>query len=94
MSSQPASQGTSDVRSVMQPRRPAHAGKIEKARDPRHALIRLIPYLKPFRLALAMVVSFVLIYTILGLIGPYLMGVSIDRFIATQQAAGLAPLQS
>jgi ATP-binding cassette subfamily B multidrug efflux pump len=90
MSSQPASQGTSDVRSVMQPRRPAHAGKIEKARNPRHALIRLIPYLKPFRLALAMVVSFVLIYTILGLIGPYLMGVAIDRFIATQQAAGLA----
>jgi ATP-binding cassette subfamily B multidrug efflux pump len=90
MSSQPASHGTSDVRSAIQPRRPAHAGRIEKARDPHRALIRLIPYVKPFRMALVLVFGLVLLYTVLGLIGPYLMGVAIDRFIATKQAAGLA----
>ncbi len=38
---------------------------------------------------MTLVLVFVLIYTLLGLIGPYLMGVAIDRFIATKQAAGL-----
>jgi ATP-binding cassette subfamily B protein len=75
-------------RSNMQ-RRPADPGKIEKARDPRHALVRLLPYLNPFKLVLILVLVLVLIYTILGLIGPYLMGVAIDQFIATRDAAGL-----
>jgi ATP-binding cassette subfamily B protein len=30
------------------------------------------------------------IYTLLGLVGPYLMGVALDRFIATRDTAGLA----
>jgi len=77
------------VRSVMQPRRPAGVGKIEKARDPRSALVRLIPYLSPFKLGLFGVFAFVLVYTFLGLIGPYLMGVAIDRFISTKQIPGL-----
>ncbi len=33
---------------------------------------------------------FVLVYTLLGLVGPYLMGVAIDRFIGGKDAAGLA----
>ncbi len=90
MSSQSAGHGASDVRTIMQPRRPAAAGKIEKARDPAYALVRLLPYLNPFRTTLAVVFGCVLIYTVLGLIGPYLMGVAIDRFIAARQAAGLA----
>ncbi len=80
---------TGSVRSVMQPRRPAGVGKIEKAKDPRSALARLIPYLKPFKVGLFGVFAFVLIYTFLGLIGPYLMGVAIDRFISTKQIPGL-----
>ena len=75
-------------RSTMQ-RRPAEPGKIEKARDPRHALVRLIPYLNPFKLVLILVLFFVLLYTVLGLFGPYLMGVAIDKFIATKDAPGL-----
>ena len=71
-------------------RRPADPGKIEKARDPRNALMRLLPYLNPFKVVLILVLAFVLIYTVLGLIGPYLMGVAIDKFIATKDAAGLA----
>jgi ATP-binding cassette subfamily B protein len=70
-------------------RRPADPGKIEKARDPRNALARLMPYLNPFRLILMVVFGLVLIYTLLGLIGPYLMGVAIDKFISNKDANGL-----
>ncbi len=73
-------------------RRPADPGKIEKARDPRNALMRLLPYLYPFKVVLILVLVFVLIYTVLGLIGPYLMGVAIDKFIATKDAAGLVKI--
>jgi ATP-binding cassette, subfamily B, multidrug efflux pump len=89
MTMQSSSQDTASVRAVMQPRRPAGVGRIEKAKDPRSALRRLLPYLRPFRLVLAGVFGFVLIYTVLGLIGPYLMGVAIDRFISTKQVSGL-----
>jgi ATP-binding cassette subfamily B multidrug efflux pump len=79
------------VRTSMQ-RRPADPGKIEKARNPRNALLRLLPYLHPFKVVLAVVFVFVLIYIVLGLIGPYLMGVAIDKFIATKDAAGLVKI--
>ncbi len=80
---------TSGARSSLTPRRPAAIGRIEKARDPRSALARLLPYLGPFKVAMAFVLLFVIIYTVLGLIGPYLMGVAIDKFISTKQVAGL-----
>jgi ATP-binding cassette subfamily B multidrug efflux pump len=89
MNMQSSSHDTGNVRAVMQPRRPAGVGKIEKARDPRSALVRLLPYLSPFKLGLIGVFAFVLLYTFLGLIGPYLMGVAIDRFITTKQIPGL-----
>jgi ATP-binding cassette subfamily B multidrug efflux pump len=79
------------VRTSMQ-RRPADPGKIEKARDPRNALTRLLPYLNPFKLLLILVLVFVLIYTLLGLVGPYLMGMAIDKFIATKDAVGLVKI--
>ncbi len=92
MSQQLSSSDTRDVRASMMPRRPAAMSRIEKARDPRHALIRLLPYLSPFKVALIGVLVMVVVYTVLGLIGPYLMGVAIDRFISTKQAAGLVPI--
>ena len=85
-----SSPGSSDVRSVMRPRLPAAVGKIEKARDPRRAMTGLLRYLGPFKVGLVMVLVCVVIYTLLGLVGPYLMGVAIDRFIVTKQLAGLA----
>jgi ATP-binding cassette subfamily B multidrug efflux pump len=94
MSSQPAEQGTGTIRAAIGPRRPAAVGKIEKARDPRHALMRLVLYLRPFKVVLLLVFVAILIYTLLGLVGPYLMGVAIDRFIATKQLAGLARVAS
>ncbi len=82
--------GTSDLRARMTPRAGLRPAVIEKARDPRGALLRLARYLSPFKLALALVFLLVLAYTLLGLVGPYLMGVAIDRFISLRQAAGLA----
>ena len=88
----PTPSDTSSIRASMMPRRPAGVGKIEKARDARHALVRLVPYLRPFWVTLAFVFGLVVLYTLLGLAGPYLMGVAIDRFIATKLIAGLAPI--
>ncbi|HBH96854.1 MAG TPA: multidrug ABC transporter ATP-binding protein, partial [Candidatus Omnitrophica bacterium] len=80
---------TQDIRSSMQ-RRGGRPGKIEKAKDPRLAMGRLLRYLAPYGLSLCLVAGFVLIYSLLGLGGPYLMGVAIDRFIGGKDAAGLA----
>ena len=82
---------TSDVRSMMQ-RRPADPGKIEKARNPLQAMLGLLRYLSPFKVGMILVFVFVVIYTLLGLVGPYLMGVAIDRFIAAKQIAGLVTI--
>jgi ATP-binding cassette subfamily B multidrug efflux pump len=90
MSTQPVGYGAGSVRVTMMQRRPADPGKIEKAKDPRNAILRLAAYLLPFKLQLVMVLIFVLIYTLLGLAGPYLMGRAIDDFITTKQASGLA----
>ncbi|CAN5736410.1 ABC transporter ATP-binding protein [soil metagenome] len=81
-----------EARTAMQARHPIGVGKIEKAKDARHALTRLIPYLNPFRTALSGVFVCVIIYTVLGLLGPYLMGVAIDRYIIPKQAGGLAKI--
>lgn len=92
MSNQPASQGSSDFRSkmqAMQGRGPGRPRTIEKARDPRRALVRLLPYLNPFKFALGLVLFLVLVYIVLGLMGPYLMGVAIDKFIGGKDPAGL-----
>ena len=80
---------TRDVRAGFMPRRPAAVGRIEKAKDPRHALVRLLPYLRPYARVLALVLGLILLYTLLGLLGPYLMGVAIDRHIAPKQLDGL-----
>jgi ATP-binding cassette subfamily B protein len=70
-------------------RGPAVPGKIERARDPRHALLRLLPYLRPFRWALAATAGLVVVYTLLALVGPYLLGRAIDVHIVGGDAPGL-----
>lgn len=70
-------------------RRPSDPGRIVKARNPRNALNRLLPYLQPFKLVLVLILGLVLLYTLLGLIGPYLMGKAIDDYIAAKNTAGL-----
>jgi ATP-binding cassette subfamily B protein len=67
----------------------ARPGKIEKASDPRRALMRLVRYLSPYRAAILLVLFFVLIYTLLGLVEPYLIGVAIDHYITVKKATGM-----
>ncbi len=64
--------------------------KIEKARDVRGTLRRLLGYLRPHSVVLAVAAVLVVASTLLDLLGPYLNGVAIDRFIATRDVPGLA----
>ena len=79
---------TSDVRSSLQSR-PSRLTRMEKARNPRRAMTRLVLYLKPFALPVGLVIGFVLLYSLLGLGGPYLMGVAIDKFIGGKDLPGI-----
>jgi ATP-binding cassette subfamily B protein len=83
---------TSEIRAAMGRGGAMRPGKIEKASDPRRALVRLAMYLSQYRFTLAVVVVFVLAYISLGLVEPYLIGRAIDRYIATRQVAGLSRL--
>jgi ATP-binding cassette subfamily B multidrug efflux pump len=64
-------------------------GMIEKAKNSRQALLRLSTYLRPFTRQLLLVLVFVVIYTLLDLAGPYLMGRAIDQYITNKDIAGL-----
>ncbi len=70
--------------------RPVGATRIEKARDPRTTMVRLTAYLLPWKWSLLAVLLLVLLYTGLGLLGPFLMGVAIDRYIIGKDPVGLA----
>jgi ATP-binding cassette, subfamily B, multidrug efflux pump len=85
-------QNSGDLRARMIRSGPSRPGTIEKAQDPRRALVRLVPYLYPYKRILVVVMLFVILSTLLGLLGPYLMGVAIDQFIATFNVAGLAKI--
>lgn len=63
------------------------AGK--KARNPRKVLRRLLPYLRPEIMNILLVIILVVATTSLDLMGPYLVGVAIDRFIGPGDLAGL-----
>jgi ATP-binding cassette, subfamily B, multidrug efflux pump len=64
-------------------------GRIEKAGNSRQAMQRLFRYLLPFRVKLLIVSFLVVVYSLLGLAGPWLMGVAIDRFIMAKNVSGL-----
>jgi ATP-binding cassette subfamily B multidrug efflux pump len=81
--------GGEGARAALQPAGPRLVGKIEKAKDPRSTIRRLGRQFQPFHRQLALVATFVVIYTLLGLCGPYLMGRAIDRFIVSKSAPGL-----
>lgn len=70
-------------------RGPGHIGRVEKVNDARAALKRLALYLKPHTASLIFVFVLVIVYTALGLVGPYLMGVAIDQYLSTADTSGL-----
>ncbi len=87
----PPSLGTERVRAAMPALMgPRPGGKIERPRNARGALRRLAAYFRRFRLTLAGVIACVLVYTFLGLVNPYLLGVALDRFVARHDPSGLA----
>ena len=67
-------------------------GTIEQAQHPRQALFRLAMYLRPYKAGLSLVLLCVLVYILLQLLAPYLLGRAIDQFISTRQIAGLSTL--
>jgi ATP-binding cassette subfamily B multidrug efflux pump len=84
-------QSTANIRAAMG-RSPAQPGKIEKAGDPRRALLRLTLYLREYKSTLTVVLVFVLAYILLGLLEPYLLGRAIDEYISVRQINGLSSL--
>jgi ATP-binding cassette subfamily B multidrug efflux pump len=64
----------------------------EKSKNPRGTLRRLGTYLKPQRWVLLGVAFLVILTTLVDLLGPYLMGQAIDRFINKGDLPGLARL--
>ncbi len=64
-------------------------GRVEKPKNARATLKRLVGYFRRFRGELGVVIVCVVAYTLLGLCGPYLMGVALDRFVARGDARGL-----
>jgi ATP-binding cassette, subfamily B, multidrug efflux pump len=91
MANPPSTQpNAAEIRTQMMRGGPGRPGRIEKARNPRRALIRLLPYLKPYTTLLVIVFGLIMASTVFGLVGPYLMGQAIDKFIAVKKIAGLA----
>jgi ATP-binding cassette subfamily B protein len=80
-----------DLRQSMH-RRGGRPRVIEKAKDPRKAMMRLVLYLKPYKLSIGLVVGFITLSSLIGLCGPYLMGVAIDRYIGGKDLPGLLKL--
>lgn len=66
--------------------------RFEKPKDSRRALYRLFQYLQAFKLAMMLVMVLIVVQTLLGLLGPYLLGVAIDKFIGGKDLAGLIRL--
>jgi ATP-binding cassette subfamily B protein len=64
-------------------------GAIEKPKDTRGALKRLLSYLNEFRIQLLIVTVLTIGNTLLSLAGPYLQGVAIDQFIIGNDKEGL-----
>jgi ATP-binding cassette subfamily B multidrug efflux pump len=68
---------------------PGAIGAIEKAENPRGALLRLINYLSPFRTQLIAIITFTVISTLLSLVGPYIMSIAINQYIIPRDLQGL-----
>ncbi len=66
---------------------PAFGG--ERATDTRGALRRLVGYLRPYRSAIVLVFVLATFATAMALLGPYLMGLAIDKVVARESLSVL-----
>ncbi len=88
MTMQPARAGDG-IRAAIQPGGPRMGTSLQRAVDPRTTLRRLAKYFAPHKTLLGVVLACVIVYVVMGLFGPYLMAVALDRFIASRDLAGL-----
>lgn len=70
-------------------RGPMSVSRVERARDPRHTIRRLAPYLGSHRWLLGGVIFLILISTLCGLFAPILIGTTIDEVIQTRSLQSL-----
>lgn len=66
--------------------------EVQKSKNTKETLLRLWGYLKRQSWALVGAAILVVISSIVSLLGPYLMGIAIDTYMATGDLAGLARL--
>jgi len=69
---------------MMRPGRGGHMFSGERAKDSRGALRRLLGYLNPYRAILVLVFALATVGTSMALLGPYLMGLGIDKIVASE----------
>jgi len=62
---------------------------IEKAKDVRATLKRIAGYFSSYKVQIIIVGLLVILYTLAGLAGPYLLGVAIDDYITERDLPGL-----
>jgi len=75
-------------RNLMRPGR-GHGMGFEKAKNVRGTLGRLLGYLRPYRATIVLIFGMATVATGMALVGPYLMGVAIDRLVAQEPVASL-----
>ena len=63
-------------------------GPVVKAKDKKETMKRIWRYMEKQKAALIATIIFVIISTLLGLLGPYLIGLIIDQYILPKDMAG------
>jgi ATP-binding cassette subfamily B multidrug efflux pump len=62
---------------------------IERAKNPRETIARLASYLLAYKMQLVLVLASIIAASVLQLLGPYLIGITIDQYILKGDVAGL-----
>jgi ATP-binding cassette subfamily B protein len=84
--SKPASQPTPNIMNRARPR--GFSGPVVKAKDRKGTIKRIWLYMEKQKVALIASIIFVMISTLLGLLGPYMIGFIIDEYIIPKDIAG------
>ena len=64
-------------------------GIVEKPKNVRGALARLLGYLGFYRIYLSVTIVLTIVSTLLSLVGPYFIGVAIDQYVIPRDLEGL-----
>ncbi len=65
------------------------ARESDRARNPRRTLRQTLAYLRPHKIALAIAGLLVTLNALFRILGPYLVGIAVDRYIERADVAGL-----